>query len=247
MPDLEDFVDKKVDFSKMPQTEQVKYIAFFYMKSSDNTIFTPKNIADSFDFVSLKKPGNIHDVFIKLVKKGVFLPRKVGYVFHRDIMSNLEAEFQMSKPMKIVSKTLRDFLGKTKDPHREAFLNEVIDCYEVKAYRASVIMTWILCLDILYDYIFRKKLSDFNTILSKRMGLKISKIKTKDDFCELKESDFIEICKSAGIITKDVRKLLDEKLGFRNSIAHPSGIKIGESKATSFIEDLMDNVILVFK
>lgn len=247
MHSLTDYIDRKPDFSKLSQAEQVKYMAFFYAKISGNLLFTPKNIVDCFDSESLKKPGNIHDVFNKLAKRDIFLTRKGGYIFQRDVLSSLETEFHISKPVRKVSKSLRDFSGKIKNPHREAFLKEVIDCYEVKAYRASAIMTWILCLDTLYDYIFRKKLPDFNTALSRRRDLKISKIKNKDDFCELKESDFIEICKSAGIITKDIRKLLDEKLGFRNSIAHPSGIKIGESKATSFIEDLMDNVILVFK
>lgn len=43
--------------------------------------------------------------------------------------------------------------------------------------------------------------------------------------------------------SNDVRKILDEKLGFRNSCAHPSSIAVGDSKALSFVEDLVDNVI----
>lgn len=62
----------------------------------------------------------------------------------------------------------------------------------------------------------------------------------------LKESKFIEICRSANVISNEVRKILDEKLGIRNTCAHPNSIVISESKSTSFIEDLIENVMLKF-
>jgi hypothetical protein len=88
------------------------------------------------------------------------------------------------------------------------------------------------------------KISDFVTAL-RRANINKS-VHTKDDFGELKESQFIEICKSAGIISNDVRKILDAKLGIRNSFAHPSNIKLPKSKALEFIEDLIENVILKY-
>jgi hypothetical protein len=39
-------------------------------------------------------------------------------------------------------------------------------------------------------------------------------------------------------------KILDEKLGKRNSAAHPSGVKIGHLQADAFIDDLVRNVVL---
>ena len=68
-------------------------------------------------------------------------------------------------------------------------------------------------------------------------------INTKDDFGDLKESVFIEACRGANIITNDIRKILDTKLGIRNSFAHPSTIMLPKSKALEFIEDLVNNVI----
>uniref|UniRef100_UPI001D01DFE3 hypothetical protein n=1 Tax=Halomonas citrativorans TaxID=2742612 RepID=UPI001D01DFE3 len=76
---------------------------------------------------------------------------------------------------------------------------------------------------------------------------KISKLTSVDDFTEIPEGKFIEFCRSAKIITNDVRKILDEKLGTRNSSAHPSGISISELKATEFIQDLVENVVLKYK
>jgi hypothetical protein len=69
-----------------------------------------------------------------------------------------------------------------------------------------------------------------------------------DDFNEeLKESQVIEICNSADIITKDVHRILKEKLGTRNSAAHPSSIEIGQLQAEAFIDDFIKNVVLKLK
>jgi hypothetical protein len=89
-------------------------------------------------------------------------------------------------------------------------------------------------------------LSEFNTALAKNSDKKINKIVNYDDFGELKESKFIEVSKSAGIISNDVRKILDEKLGIRNSAAHPSGIAFSGHKTTEFILDLISNIVLKY-
>lgn len=67
-----------------------------------------------------------------------------------------------------------------------------------------------------------------------------------EDFDDMNEAVFIEVCRSAGLITKDVRKILDEKLGFRNSCAHPSSIHVGDAKVVSFVEDIVENVIVKY-
>ena len=139
---------------------------------------------------------------------------------------------------------LQRTVAKVTDAQRRDFLAEAISCLEVGARRATVILAWISALDHMYDFVLRNGLPAFNTALSKQPG-KIGglTISAKDDFVNLKESDFILVCRSAGLITNDVRKLLDEKLGFRNSCAHPSSIGVGDSKVLSFVEDLVDNVI----
>jgi hypothetical protein len=57
---------------------------------------------------------------------------------------------------------------------------------------------------------------------------------------------FIELCRAASIISNDVRKILDAKLGIRNSAAHSSRITVGEHKAVEFGIDLINNVILKY-
>jgi hypothetical protein len=107
-------------------------------------------------------------------------------------------------------------------------------------------MTWNLAMDHLFAHIIKHKLADFNAALSKDKGVKTDAITRRDDFTEIKETKFIELCRAAGIISNDVRKILDQKLGTRNSCAHPSGVTVNKSKVIDFVEDLVDNIILKF-
>jgi hypothetical protein len=101
-------------------------------------------------------------------------------------------------------------------------------------------------MDHLYDYVLKNKLTAFNVELAKK-GWKLTAIISKDDFSEIKkEKDFIEICRAANVFNNDVRKILDEKLGIRNTAGHPSTVTVRGNKAASFIEDLVENVILKF-
>ena len=242
---INDFLDKKENFSKLSFIDQVKYMAYFFTRINEDPFFIPKNIEHLFRLASIPKPANIADMFNKLKAKKIFLPAEVGFQFNRDELAKLDHEFPRSLQKKKVSKTLRDLVPKVKDSNKKKFLEEAIDCFETNSHRASIILTWLLTIDHLYDHILSKKLRDFNIAL-KKQNLKVKKIKTKDDFHELKESQFIEIARSAKIITNDVRKILDGKLGIRNSAAHPNDITFKESKAIEFIEDLIENVFLKY-
>ncbi len=104
--------------------------------------------------------------------------------------------------------------------HKE-FLKEVIDCFEIGANRAAITMTWILAIDHLFAYILTHKRTEFNAALSKDKGVKITSVSQRDDFTEIKETKFIELCRAAGIVANDVRKILDQKLGTRKLVRAP--------------------------
>ncbi|CAG1011526.1 hypothetical protein ANAEL_04202 [Anaerolineales bacterium] len=143
---------------------------------------------------------------------------------------------------------LQRTVAKITDENRRKFLAEAMACLGVQAKRATIVMTWLVTLDHLYDFILTKKLSEFNTALGRRTDRHAHKVITsKDDFSDIPENIFIEVSRSADIISNDVRKILDEKLGIRNSCAHPSAIEIHDSKVINFIEDLVDNVIVKYQ
>ncbi len=184
-------------------------------------------------------------------KKGqapTFIRDKQGYHLTRFKKDEIEKKIGDEPLKKETSVVLRELLNKFSADSERDFLKEAIDCYEIGAYRAAIIMVWILTLDHLYEYVIAYKLSDFNAELAKVKDkrVKVSVIIDKDDFGDIPESKFIEISRAANIISNDVRKILDVKLGIRNSCAHPSGIVISQVKATDFIQDLVSNVLLKY-
>jgi len=61
---------------------------------------------------------------------------------------------------------------------------------------------------------------------------------------EFKESQVLTIARDANIISGNVFKVMDGKLGIRNSAAHPSDVKVEQLQADYFIDDLVKNVVL---
>jgi hypothetical protein len=171
-----------------------------------------------------------------------------GYQLHRTLKHELEKSIE-KKPLKIkVSKDLRQLLLHIKNPNENEFLKEAIDCFEISAYRASIVMVWNLTIDHLFEYILKHKLAAFNSALALNTDrrVRITSVSTRDDFSEIPENKFIELSRTSNIISNDIRKILDTKLGIRNTYAHPSSLKVTETKAIEFIEDLVNNVILKF-
>jgi hypothetical protein len=148
-----------------------------------------------------------------------------------------------------VIKLLTDLPSKVPNVAERDFLNEAITCYRHGAFRAAIVMCWNLAYDHLLEFILTKQLAMFNRQmpvrypnLTKKTG--ITAISSRDDFGELKESQVIEICRSANIITADVYKILNEKLGRRNTAAHPNTVIVNQPQAEDFISDVVNNVVL---
>jgi len=200
---VSDLIERKDQFSSMDYIEQVKYLAYFFIKLTKDTVFTARNIKDYFDLADLPHPANVADLCNKLAQKQVFLISGKGYKFHRDAYQELENEFSQDKPKAKASKKLRDLLPKVALVDNRNFLNEAVLCYEIGAYRSAIVMTWLLVIDNLYEYILTHKLPEFNNALAPQ-NLKLKLVAVKEDFNEIKESKFIEVARSAKIISNDV-------------------------------------------
>jgi len=143
---------------------------------------------------------------------------------------------------------LTALVGRISGESEQKFLAEAIACVEVRARRAAVVMAWAMTVDHLERYVLAHKLTEFNATWTARPDNRGGRrIGTQDDFLEIRdENTFIQILRAALIITNDVRKILDEKLGFRNTCAHPNDVVIPESKVLAAIEDLVYNVVLKY-
>ncbi|MCR4313293.1 MAG: hypothetical protein NUV58_03530 [Candidatus Roizmanbacteria bacterium] len=245
---LETFIEKFDDFSKWGGKEQVDYFAYFLTAEENMDNFTAKQIQDCFDVLSLKQYARTASYLSENVgkKDGRYVKGNSGYRLERSVYDEIKQRVN-NEPKKVqVSQQLTDLISKIKDSQEKSFLIEALNCYRVEAYRATIIMVWILAIDHFQKYIFGQKLNDFNKALAKNPDKKVQKIVNYDDFSDLSESKFIEVSRSANIITNDIRKILDEKLGIRNSAAHPSSIVFTGHKTTEFALDIINNILLKY-
>lgn len=237
------------DFENLSSSQLIDYFAYYLTKFKNQNSFKPKDIELSFSELSLPPYSNIPSYLSSKTKKIKGIQRYLrnkdkSYSLSRTTIEEINKNIILDFPTIVVNNSLRDLAEKLKNKSEKAFLEEAIKTFEVEAYRASIIMVWLLSIDHLYEYILSNKLSDF--IISLKKVLPKKNIVTKDDFSDLKESQFIEICRSANVISNDVKKILDVKLGIRNSFAHPSNITLPKSKALEFIDDLIENVVLKY-
>jgi hypothetical protein len=253
MGQLEEFIKKIDKFETFPSSLQCDYFLYYLTEVVKKDDVAAKDIELCFSSLKLHKYSNI-PVYLKQnsVKKGgkkpKFLKLGNGFQLERQKIIELRSTVFEDKHFTETENTLRTLLDKITNHSEKEFLLEAIKCFEVEAFRASMILVWLLTIDHLYEFILLNKVGDFNAELMKVTDkrIKVSMIVSKDGFADIPEGKFIELCRASQIITNDIRKILDTKLGIRNSIAHPSTITIGRGKAFEFIEDLVHNVILKF-
>jgi hypothetical protein len=174
------------------------------------------------------------------------IKERSGYKLTRAVRAELDAKYGVHHSVVQVSKLLADLPGKIADLAERNFLAEAIKCYQVEAYRACVVMTWNLAFSHLLHWILAdaKRLADFNTTIPARYPKKTVIVAKYDDFEELKESEVIEVCKTGGLVSDNIIRILREKLGKRNSAAHPSRVVVVQSQADDVATDLVNNVVL---
>jgi hypothetical protein len=245
---LELFVERLNGFASWPQSRQVDYVAYFLSLQEGFTSFTAKQIEDCFDLLSIR-PYRRLAVYLSegtAKKDGKYLKSENGYRLERATHDEIRAAVDAEPPRAQVSKQLSDLVLQIKDTQERAFLEEAIRCYRVEAYRATIVMVWVLTIDHLQKHVFGQRLADFNSAIVAHSDKKLVQVVNYDDFSNIKESRLIELMRSVNIISNDVRKILDEKLGIRNSAGHPSGIQFSGHKTTEFVLDLINNILLKY-
>ena len=249
--ELEGFLPQIPDLAARTPAELVEYFVFFLTVIRKQVAAAANEVADCFELTRLKSYSNIPAYLANHTrgKTPKFLRTNGGYQLERNRQLEIQKTLHTG-PAKIeTSHLLRGLLAKVHNSQQQSFLQEAVDCYEIGARRAAIILVWILVVHHLYEYIWKNHLVAFNAELAKNTDkrIKITAINKVEDFGEIPEGKFIEMMRAANIITNDVRKILETKLGIRNTSAHPSSVVISDVKATDFILDLIQNVLLPFK
>lgn len=243
------------NFNQLPQKEQVRLLSYFYCIEKSRQVFSPVDIKSYFLQKGFRAPANIHAVFSELSGENIKRNKRTkqksdglvkkspgAYSLSRETKNEFTSKYPESKHLKEVNNSLLALMQSVESNQQRDFLKEAISCFEIRAYRASIVLTWLFTMDTLYDHVLHHKQKEMNRaqkILSKKKP-----IVDKGSFEEYKEADILEAMKSVNIITKEQYKLLVEKLNTRNSAAHPNQTTFKEHKVVAYIQELIDDIVV---
>jgi hypothetical protein len=229
-------------------SNQILLVAYF-LRATGRTDFTTGELRSVFHSGRLPPPDAL-DIRVQQLTGGLkprlMRVRRGRYSLSIYGVREVEEYLTGKQGTKNAARILEDLIGRVSEDAQRRFIAESVACLKVGAKRAGVVMTWLLTIDHLYEFILRHKLAEFNAALAAMLGANALQIATKDDFGDLREVQFIQAARTAKLISNDQRKILEEKLGIRNTCAHPTTVEIHDSKVVNFVEDLVDNVILRF-
>jgi hypothetical protein len=234
--------------NEVSSRDLVGLFVYFLTVEQGNASATGSDIKQCFNDCELTPPGRIAAYLSEGLTSNPQLYIKAGqtgYRLQRHYREELSAKLGAETVVAQTSAELRRLELIFPPGAKKDFLLETISCFEAGANRATVVMCWILTIDHLFDHVMNHKLPEFNMALAKNPA-RTRHISNREDLSEISEGRFIEYMRAANIISNDVRKILEEKLGTRNSCAHPSAISVKRSKVIDFVEDLVTNVIAKF-
>jgi hypothetical protein len=226
----------------------VGLFAYYLTVEAGEASATGKAINDCFTACDLTPPARTASYLSEGVKDDKFVKAERGYKLQRHYREELSNTLGAEKIVAQTSVELRKLEARMAAGSSKDFLKETIDCFEARANRATIVMCWILTVDHLIGHVLKSHLTAFNAVLAANTDrrVKVSSVSCRDDFSDIPEGKFIEFLRSSGAISPDVRRILEEKLGIRNSSAHPSAIAIKRSKVIEFVDDLIENVVLKY-
>lgn len=176
----------------------------------------------------------------------LLLRDKAGYRLEGTVRRVLDAKYGDHPTTVAVAAVLSGLPDLLPQVAEKAFLKEALACYRVGAFRASIVMVWNLTFDHARNWVHSdtQRLQTFNHGIVTRFPKKNLAIVKLDDFDDLKESEFIDVCRTSGLLHKNVCDIMRDKLTRINHAAHPSTVTITQHQADDAITDLVNNVIL---
>ena len=237
------FVKSIPHFQKKYFVDKIVLFGYFLQKKENQDFFTIENIEECFLTAASPKPTNFSDLFKKLSKVNRIIPKGKGW-----ILSGLEEENIEENELQLISLiSIKDELRilPNKFPEvQQKFVNEILGCLQVQAWRGAIVLTWILTIEHLQKFTLSDYLEKFNEILSETKAYKDVQIHQIEDFEEIKDIDFLRTIRTCGMISGSQYNILETRLNERNRYAHPTNLEITDTIVIAFVEDLISNIIL---
>jgi hypothetical protein len=244
---LEELIAQVSGFDGLPHPDKIRCFSWYIHTERGLESFDNAAIRDCYHQLHLTPP-NLSVYLARMVSKKPpdLLRAKRGYKLAGPIRRTFDNKFGRAGSV-VVAALLSDLPGKIPNLPEQAFLLEALDCYRVKAFRAAIVMSWVLTFAHLSDWIVSdaSRLAAFNGAMAARFpSKKALSIQGVDDLTELKEFETIEIARTAKLLSKNVSDILRDKLKRRNMAAHPSRVQITQAQTDDVITDLINNVVL---
>ncbi len=246
--DVREFVSEVPGFASWSHPEKIKLLGWYLHVHENLDYFEAQHIRECYDKLSYEAPDLNRDLRrLSERKPPELLKNNQGYRLHGTVRESLDAKYGDVQSTIAVAKLLSDLPSKVPGIEERVFLEEVIRCLKVRAFRATVVMAWNLAFDHLLRWLLAdtQRLATFNARIPvkypKKPPIVISKF---EDFEELKEREVMEVCNSASLLSSGIFKILKEKLDRRNTAGHPSAVDVLQYQAEDTIQDMVNNVVL---
>jgi hypothetical protein len=243
--ELKDFLQPVKSLGNFPLVEKILIFGWYLHEVKRQDRFSASQINQCFDLMHMSKSANTGSMMRQLANGANkrLLQDSKGYRLSAGAREAMGRIFPIRKTATETVLLLRSLQAKIQNQHQQTFLAETIVCYENGAYRAAIVMAWNLAYHHACDYVLQSHLKTFNAQLKIAFPKK-NVINKHSDFEDLREAQVIDVAKGAQIFSVSTSKVLSEKLGKRNTAAHPSSVVITDLTAQEVIADLVQNILL---
>jgi len=246
--DLRSFIAGVNGFADLGHADKVRLFAWLqhYLFKKDR--FSTADINWCYDKLAYE-PSNASQYLKNLENSGELLKDGSGYRCEGKFRAKYDVLYGEHQITLTVRQMVKDLVKVLPELEEKDIFQEAMVCLKYDAGRAAIIMVWNIAFYHLCKYILTHNLADFNNRIPVKYPKKwkvtdMPLIKKYDDFGdEMSEREIIEVANSASIITGDMHKVYVEKLGKRNSAAHPSTHHVTQVQAEGFIDDLITNTV----
>jgi hypothetical protein len=246
--DLKALVQSITGFSGRTHADKIRLFAWVQHGLRKKNRFSTGDINWCYETLSYKKT-NASQYLSELDGKEL-LKDGNGYYMEGSVRAEYDATYGEHDITLNIRQMVKELPDKVPDVAEQDFMKEALICLRHNAARAAIIMVWNIAFYHLCSYVLRHRLSEFNNAYRIRYAKKWQDAKAQtivnydDFFVDLKESEVIEICKSGNIVNSNLHRILIEKLGKRNTAAHPSTVHVTQVQAEAFIDELIRNAVL---
>jgi hypothetical protein len=247
--ELTEFISLVPNFRAISAPDKILHIGWFLHTHHRRDRFDVDAVRQCFNELHMEVPTNLARDISRLAERTALLKDAAGYRLHHDQRLGFDTKFGELPDTLLITQLLKDLPGKISDKGERLFLSEALSRYHAKAFRATIVMVWNLAYDHLLHWILkeRMRLASFNSKIASKVGPRRAWIIVvkREDFEDLKESEVLDICGTAGLFaSNNTKRVLGIQLTKRNLAAHPSLLEIGKPHADEAIYDLVENVVV---